>query len=403
MADVPLRGLRAIVSGAGVAGPALAWWLGRYGAEVTVVEVAPALRAGGFAVDFRGPTHLGVLRAMGVLDDLYAIRTHGKPMCCVDADGAEIYRLPADFTGGELEVYRRDLSRVLYEHSAPHAEYVFGDSVTGLAETTDGMRVEFADAPARTVDIVIGADGIHSAVRRLAFGPETDYVRHLDYYIAGWGLPNTRGVDRAARSYNVPGRAAVVAADGRDPGRAEAMVVFASPPVELGWRDVDAQKRLITERYAGLGWHVPWLLAGLADADELYFDAISRVRMPGWYTGRTALLGDAAWGVTLGGMGVGTGVVGASVLTGELALAGGDHRVAFPAYQRRMRAYAGRWQRGASPGHFLAPATATGLRVRNTLLRNGSVRKLMLSSTKSLATTADLPDYPRPVVNDGVR
>lgn len=238
--------------------------------------------------------------------------------------------------------------------------YVFGDTITSLVETGDGIRVEFANAAARTVDIVIGADGIHSTVRQLAFHPETDCVRHLGYYIAGWSLSNTRGVDRVAHSYNVPGRAAIVAADGRDPGRAEAQVVFASPPVELGWWDVAAQKRLVTERFADLGWHVPWLLAGLADADELYFDAISRVRMPSWHTGRAVLLGDAAWGVTLGGMGVGTGVVGAYVLAGELAMAGGDHHTAFPAYERRMRAYAGRWQRGASPGKFLAPATAAG-------------------------------------------
>src|SRR5579875_196685 len=140
----PLRGQRILISGAGVAGPALAYWLGRYGADTTVVEVAPGLRASGFAVDFRGPTHLGVLRKMGVLDELRGIQTHAGAMSCVDANDREIFRLPAEFAGGDIEVYRRDLSRVLYEHSAGRAEYLFGEAVTNLTQTDDGVQVEFA-------------------------------------------------------------------------------------------------------------------------------------------------------------------------------------------------------------------------------------------------------------------
>lgn len=389
-----LRGLRVLVSGAGVAGPGLAWWLTRYGAEVTVVEVAPALRASGFAVDFRGPTHLGVLAAMGVLDDLRAVQTRGGAMSCVDERGREIFRLPAEFAGGELEVYRRDLSRILYRHGADRVGYLFGDQITALSETADGVHVEFDHADARTVDLVVGADGLHSGVRRLAFGPESGYVRHLGYQLAGWDLPNELGVGVLPQQYNVPGRMASVAADQRAPTRAGAFVVFTAPDPEGDWCDLDQQKKIIAEAFDGLGWHVPHLLAGLRDAPELYFDSISKVRVPRWHTGRVALLGDAAWGVTLGGMGVGTGVVGGYVLAGELAAADGDHRIAFPAYERRLRDYAMRWQRGASPGPFLAPATASGLWLRNRLLRTRSVQALLVRGTRSLATDLDLPDYP---------
>ncbi|MEH1168436.1 FAD-dependent monooxygenase [Micromonospora sp. CPCC 205539] len=394
--SLALRGLRVLVSGAGVAGPAFAWWLTRYGAEVTVVELAPALRTSGFAVDFRGPTHLGVLAAMGVLDDLRAVQTRGGAMSCVDEHGREIFRLPAEFAGGELEVRRRDLSRILHRRSADRAEYLFGDQITALTETVDGVHVEFDRAGARTVDLVVGADGLHSGVRRLAFGPESGYVRHLGYHLAGWELPNELGVGPLSQQYNVPGRMASVAADQSDPTRAGAFVVFTAPDPEGDWYDLDQQKKIITTALDGLGWHVPHLLASLRDAPELYFDSISKVRVPRWHAGRTALLGDAAWGVTLGGMGVGTGIVGGYVLAGELAVAGGDHRIAFPAYERRLRDYAMRWQRGASPGPFLAPATAGGLWLRNRLLRTRPVQAMLVRGTRSLATDLDLPDYPAP-------
>ncbi|MGR6321145.1 FAD-dependent monooxygenase [Micromonospora soli] len=390
---VSLRGFRVLVSGAGVAGPAVAWWLARYGAEVTVVEAAPALRTSGFAVDFRGPTHLGVLAAMGVLDELRAVQTHAGAMSRVDEHDREIFRLPAEFAGGELEVRRRDLSRILYERGADRVGYRFGDRITALTETADGVRVDLARGDSRTVDLVVGADGMHSGVRRLALGPESAYVTHLGYHLAGWDLPNDLAAGPVPRQYNVPGRMASVTADPREPDRATALVVFAGPRQEHDRLDLDRQKALIGDAFAGLGWHVPRLLAGLRDAPEVYFDAIARVRVPRWHSGRAVLLGDAAWGVTLGGMGVGTGLVGAYVLAGELALAGGDHRVALPAYERRMRTYASRWQRGASPGHFLAPASGWGLWLRDRLLAARPVQSMLVRSTGSLATEADLPDY----------
>lgn len=391
---LPLRGLRVLVSGAGVAGPVAAYWLSRHGADVTVVEIAPALRTGGFAVDFRGPTHLDVLRRTGVLDELRRLQTHGGAMSCVDADDREIFRLPAEFAGGDLEVRRRDLSRVLVERGADTVDHVFGDRITALTDTPDGVRVDLLHGESRTFDLVVGADGVHSGVRRLAFGDHSRYVHHLGYHIAGWDLPNEHGFDRVPRQYNVPGRMVSVSADQDAPARASAMVVFASQQLDIDWRDTDRQKRLIAERLAGLGWHVPYLLSTLADAPELYFDSISRVRVPAWHSGRTALLGDAAWGVTLGGMGVGTGLVGGYVLAGELAAAAGDHRVAFPAYEQRMRRYAAAWQRGANPGRFLAPASAAGLWLRNTMFRTQMVQRMLVSSSRSIATTSDLPDYP---------
>jgi 2-polyprenyl-6-methoxyphenol hydroxylase-like FAD-dependent oxidoreductase len=393
MSDSGLRGVRVLISGAGVAGPALAYWLSRHGADTTVVEIAPKLRGSGFAVDFRGPTHLGVLSKMGVLEELRAVQTHGGAMRWVDEQDREIFTLPAEFAGGDIEVRRRDLSRVLYERSADRTEYLFGDAITAATETAGGIRVEFTRQAPRTFDVMIGADGLHSGVRRIVFGPEESYVRHLGYYLGGWDVSNPLTTDSTPLHYNVPGRMVSVSADQRDPGRAGALVVFASPRLEHDWHDVDQQKKLITDSFTGLRWHVPHLLAGLQDAPEVYFDSISRVRVPTWWSGRTALLGDAAWGVTLGGMGVGTGIVGAYVLAGELAAAGGDHRTGFAAYEARMRPYTARWQRGAGPGRFLAPASALGLRFRNAVLGTRVAQRMLVGSTRTMATDVDLPEY----------
>ena len=382
-----------LISGAGIAGPALAYWLGRYGFRPTVVELAPALREGGQAVDFRGETHLTVLERMDVLDELRRIQTGGSPVRFVDEHGRTLLHLPADFAGGDVEVLRGDLSRVFVERSLPHTEYVFGDSITGLTETADGVRATFQHGAPRTFDLVIGADGLHSQVRRLAFGPEEDYVSHLGYYAATWSLPNHLGVAAGSVGLNAPGRLASVGADHRDPTRAGAFFVFASPPLAYDRHDVARQKTLIVEAFEGLGWEVPRLLDSLRQAPELYFDSISRADVPSWSTGRVALLGDAACGATIGGMGTGTGTVAAYVLAGELALAGGDHRTAFARYEQTLRAYAEGCQRGGDrTGKFLAPATPTGLRLRNGLLSRRALMNWMLKEGQKVSTVA-LPDY----------
>ena len=389
-----LANLRVLISGAGVAGPALALRLAEDGARVTVVEIAPRMRGSGFAVDFRGPTHTAVLQRLGVLDDLRARQTHGSAMTGVDEHDREIFTLPAAFTGGELEVARRDLSRLLHDRGADRIEYLFGDTIIGLDDTGTDVRVDFRDSGTRVFDLVIGADGMHSTVRRLTFGDEHRFLRPLGYYIAGWDLLNTFGIHGSSRYFNVPGRMASISPDPRDPARATAMVVFRSTRPAIDWHDEDAQKKLIRHTFIDLPWHVPALLDTLPNATDLYFDSIAKINAPDWTRGRIALLGDAAWGLTLGGMGVGTGLVGAHVLAGELASARANHQVAFTAYEQRMRAYAGRWQKGANPGKFLAPATRRGLALRNRLLAAGVVQRMLLSGTKSLATDADLPAYP---------
>ncbi|MFG2877487.1 FAD-dependent monooxygenase [Streptomyces sp. NPDC048337] len=399
-----------LISGASIAGPALAHWLGRHGFRPTVVELAPALRPGGQAVDFRGETHLTVLDRMGILDELRRIQTGGSPMTFVDAEDNPLLHLPAEFAGGDIEVPRGDLSRVLYESSLPTTEYLFGDSITSLTETATGVDVTFRHAPPRTFDLVIGADGLHSNVRRLAFGPESDHVTHLGHYAATWTLPNHPTLrptttppsapsgpipthPTGSTAYNAPGRLASVSTSRTDPTRAAAFLVFASPELTYDRHDLEAQKAILKQAFAGLPWKVGHLLSSLPEADDLYFDSISRADVPTWSAGRIALVGDAACGATIGGMGTGTGIVSAYVLAGELSRSPDDHQAAFARYESLLRPYAQDCQKGGDrTGPFLAPGTKLGLRLRNGLLSRRRILNWMLKAGKD-ATALPLPTY----------
>ncbi|MFD8478290.1 FAD-dependent monooxygenase [Kitasatospora sp. NPDC059673] len=384
--------MQILISGAGIGGPALAHWLGRYGHRPTVVELAPALRAGGQAVDFRGPTHLTVLQRMGLLEELRTLDTGGNPMTFTDRHGRVRLRLPADFAGGEIEIPRGELAQLLHRHSESTTEYLFGNTVTALRQDDRGVRVAFRYGPERRFDLVIGADGLHSRIRALAFGPERDYVRHLGYYAATWQLPNTLGLPAGSTGINTPGRLAAAGADPRDPARAGAFLLFASPQLDHDRHDTEALKSLLQQRFADLGRPVPHLLDTLRDAEDLYVDSISRADVPNWSNGRIALLGDAACGATIGGMGTGTALVAAYVLATELARADGDFRTAFTRYERAVRPYAERCQRGGDrTGPFLAPRTAAGLRARNALLGRRRILDRMLQLGQDVATM-ELPE-----------
>jgi 2-polyprenyl-6-methoxyphenol hydroxylase-like FAD-dependent oxidoreductase len=384
-----------LISGASVAGPALAYWLDHYGFETTVVEIAPALRKGGYAVDFRGPTHLTVLKRMGIMDQLQALRTGGSPTRFVDETGRSLLHLPAEVTGGDLEVARSDLARVLYERSNDTVEYLFGDTITGLEQSSDGVQVRFEKAPTRRFDLVIGADGMHSRVRHLEFGPQERFVRPLGYYLAGWDVRCDWDLHGEAQAYNRPGTAIALVAGVHDPDRANVLGIFASKPRPETRGDRLRQHAALEEVYGGQGWHVPALLAALPSATDAYFDAIARVDVPAWSSGRVALLGDAACGATFGGMGTGTAIVAAYVLAGELAQAGGDHAAAFDRYERIVRPYATRCQKGGrSAAKLLAPGSRTTLYLRNLFLGSRSGSRLALREATKPAHGLSLPEYP---------
>ncbi|WP_447040220.1 FAD-dependent monooxygenase [Streptomyces sp. DSM 118878] len=366
-----LAHLDVLISGASVAGPALALWLARHGARVTVVEKAPALREGGFAVDFRGDVHRTVLRRMGIWDEVHRRQTHMGRQTIVEADGTERVELPAFLMSGDVEIFRGDLSGILYERTRDAVEYVFGDSVATLTEHSEGVDVTFDRGAPRRFDLVVGADGLHSHTRRLVFGDESRYLRHLGYYVAGFSIPNHLGLDRTALMYSEPGRTLMINNYDGDPQRAGAGLVFASERLDHDRHDKEQQKRLLADRFAGMGWpQAAKALEGLESADDLYFDAIAQIHVDRLSRGRVVLLGDAGYGATMGGIGTGTALVCAYVLAGELAAARGDHRVAFAAYEAEVRDYARGCQKiSGNAGPFLAPPTEKKIRSRDRAYR----------------------------------
>jgi 2-polyprenyl-6-methoxyphenol hydroxylase-like FAD-dependent oxidoreductase len=374
--------------------------LDRCGFDVTVVELAPALRQGGYAVDFRGGVQLAVLERMGLLDQVRGHQTGGHPARFVDETGATVLSMPPEFTGGNLEIQRADLSRLLYEHSRERVEYRFGDAIAALNQTPAGVDVTFDHAPSDRFDLVIGADGLHSRVRRLAFGPEDDYVRHLGYYIAGWDLPNIWQLDGEQRFHNTPGTLAGVSEQMHGPDRANTTFIFASSadPALRGNRD--RQRGLLRRRvYGGQGWYVPQLVDAFPAATDIYFDSVSRVAVPRWSTGRIALLGDAASGATLSGTGTGTAIVGGYALAGELARARRHHTEAFQRYEQLIRPYAIRDKTGGrTVARLFAPGSRTTLWLRNRILGSSMCSGFILRAVAKQADSLTLPEYPGPAL-----
>lgn len=374
---------RVLISGASIAGPALAYWLNHYGFDVTVVEKASEVRPGGQPVDFKGATHRTVLSRMGILDAVRQAQVGSSDGTIVDADGRKIGVFPGEFSGGEINIARGDLAKLLYDRTSATCEYVFGDSITSLTDSVDGVDVTFTHSAPRRFDLVVGADGIHSNVRNLAFGPESDYVSHLGYYYdAQFDFASNED-----QMYNEPGRMAAVSG-GKDP----AFLVFKSEPLDYDRDDVDQQKKLLIDAYRGGAWKISELLVQIPGTTYFWMDSISRVTTDRFASGRVALVGDSAYGNALGGFGTGLAIVGAYVLAGESSRANGDHNVAYGQYELKFRTYSKVSQK-VNAGRLMAPSTRRGIRARNLMFSAAVLFTPLMKLIDRFATDITLEDY----------
>lgn len=360
-----------LVSGGGIAGSALAFWLSRRGFRPTVVERAPDPRDGGAPVDVRGEA-VDVVERMGALDRIRRARTDIRDLRFVDdagkrLGGVDMRRFQRD---RDLEVLRGDLARILRE-TAADAEHVFGDWPTELRQDSGGVEVAFRSGHVRRFGLVVGADGLHSGVRQLVFGPEDEFRHHLGYCAAVVTVPKELAADRSVLLHNTPGKVVALYSSGNHDD-ARALFLFRSPEEHDGGDrgDLEQQRQTVLDAFTGQSPKVSELLDELRRAPDFFFDSLSQIRMPTWSEGRVALVGDAAHApALLSGAGSSLALVGAERLARELG-DGDDHRTAFARYENAHRPAAERGQRGtSSSARVLVPDTRFGLWTRNHLSR----------------------------------
>jgi 2-polyprenyl-6-methoxyphenol hydroxylase-like FAD-dependent oxidoreductase len=395
-----MSGKSILISGAGIAGPTLAYWLMAYGLTPTLVERAPRPRTGGYVIDFWGLGY-DVAEKMGLLPELRRRGYDVRELRLVDDRGRRVGGFDAavfrELTGGRyVSLARSELALLLYEKIKGRCEILFGDGITEIEERDDGVHVAFEHASERTFDLVIGADGLHSEVRRLVFGTGEWSEKYLGYMVAAFQADGYRPRDDLAYvSYALPGRQVARFAMRGD--RTMFLFVFtADAPPAVAAHDTAAQKAVLRAKFGDAGWECPQILAALDDTDDLYFDRVSQIHMGTWSKGRVALTGDAAFCVSLlAGQGSALAMAAAYVLAGELGHAGAAPETAFQRYEQILRPLIATKQKAAAQfaGSF-APKSRLGLFVRNQVTKTLAlpfVAKLVLGP--SLLDHIDLPDY----------
>ncbi|GLZ46518.1 FAD-binding monooxygenase [Actinomycetospora sp. NBRC 106375] len=391
----------ALISGASIAGPALAHQLAARGWRTTVVERAPQRRDEGQNIDVRGAGR-EALRRMGLEEAVLAAGTGEVGLRFVDDDGAAVAEFPAgenDTAGGtaEMEVLRGELSRILLERTAEATDYRFGTQIRDLADHGDHVTATLSDGEVVDADLVVVAEGTRSRTRDLVL-PDAE-VRDVGLQVAYLTIPRTPDDDRWWRWHSAPGsRSTSLRPDNL--GTTRAMLAFLTDVRGLGELDRDAHVTVLRRTYADVGWQAPRVLAALDDA-PMYFDAVAQIRLPRWSAGRTVLLGDAAWATGPFGLGTSLALVGAYVLAGELD-AQRDVGAALARYEERMRPFVAEAQ-DVKPAALRAmnPRSSTGLAVQRTVLGavgslasvfGGLVEKLTGPPSEAI----ELPDYPAP-------
>ncbi|WP_188826886.1 FAD-dependent monooxygenase [Nocardia camponoti] len=337
--------LRVLVSGGGIAGNAVALQLLRNGIRTTVVERATAPRPGGQAVDLRGPSKEAAER-MGLMPGIAKRQLDERGMSYVDGDGKIYARMAMeDFDGegavAEIEITRGDLNQVLLDAidttDQTLLDYRYGDHITALTEDETGVDVTFASGATGRYDLVVGADGVHSATRKLAFGPEDQFATYLGGYCSYFTMPTPAGVRPGwFEMRSVPGAMLGLRPD-RDPATSKAILIVRADHDPTLRRDVTAQHNLLNSFLADAGWRSADILAAMETTPDYYFDELVRIDMPTLSAGRVTLLGDAGYcGSPMTGMGTAMAIVGAYVLAGEIASTPTDLTGALKRYEETL-------------------------------------------------------------------
>lgn len=361
-----------LISGAGIAGTALAFWLKKFGFNPAIVEVAPRLREGGYAIDFWG-AGFDVAEKMEILPGLSKVDLKLSELTFVDKNnkrrGGMNYRKVVKWMNGRaFTLLRSDLAKTIYNNLDKDIEIIFGDKISKIEQSENEVSITFQSGKTRSFDLVVGADGLHSNVRNMIFGDETQFEKYYGYYTASYTIPNPKG-DKEFSMYNVPSKQ--VALYPTNENTSAVLYVFASPKrLSYNHHDIETQKQILRNQFENIGWRCADLISKIDTAPDFYFDAVSQIQMKNWSKNRVVLVGDACdCPSLLSGQGSTLAMVGAYILAGELKNANGNFKVAFEQYQNIFKEFIDDKQQLAQKfAKQFVPKSTFGIWLRNVVV-----------------------------------
>jgi 2-polyprenyl-6-methoxyphenol hydroxylase-like FAD-dependent oxidoreductase len=363
-----------LISGAGIAGTALAFWLNRFGFNPTIIEYAPELRKGGYAIDFMG-AGFDVAEKMGIIPALQNADLNISSIAFVNKDnkvkGSMNYqKIKKALNNRAFTLLRSDLAKIIYQSLDRETEVIFGDTITEIEQDEEKVIVTFKSGITRSFDLLVGADGLHSNVRNLIFGAETQFEKYYGYYTSSFTIDDFADDGRAFSMFNVPGKQ--VAVYSLNVEKTATFFIFSSPEkLNYKYHDIETQKRILKNEFINAGWKCVALLSGIDATSDFYFDSISQINMEHWNKGRIILVGDAGCCPSLlSGKGSTLAMVGAYILAGELKLANGDYKMAFTEYENIFKPFIDKKQKSAqSFAKSFVPKSNFGIWIRNQAFR----------------------------------
>jgi 2-polyprenyl-6-methoxyphenol hydroxylase-like FAD-dependent oxidoreductase len=360
-----------LISGAGIAGLTLAYWLKKFGFNPTIVEISPRLREGGYAIDFWG-AGFDVAEKMEMISDLEKVDLNISEVAFVDEDnrrkgGINYRKLKEMMNGRAFTFLRSDLSKTIYNRLDKDTEVIFGDAIRRIEQNQGGVTVSFHSGNIRSFNLIVGADGLHSNVRNLVFGNETQFEKYFGYYTASFTIEEGVTHNTSFLTYNTPCKQAALYSTNEH--KTATFFIFTSPEkLSYNHHDLEQQKEILKGEYENAGWKCAQLLSKIDAAPDFYFDVVSQIQMNQWSKNRVTLVGDACdCPSLLSGQGSTLAMVGAYILAGELKEADGNYKAAFERYENIFKPFIDRKQRLAQIfAKSLVPKSKFGIWLRNT-------------------------------------
>lgn len=359
-----------LISGAGIAGVTLAFWLKKFGFNPTIIEISPTLREGGYAIDFMG-AGFDVAEKMNIISDLEKADLNISNVAFVDKDNNEkgsmnYQKIKKVLKNRAFTILRSDLAKIIYKSLDKETEFIFGDTIKKIEQDEEKVLVTMKIGLTRRFDLLVGADGLHSIVRKLIFGDESQFEKYYGYYTSSFTIDNFAKKGRAFSMFNVPNKQVAVYSI-KEEKVASFFIFTSAEKLDYEHHDIEKQKQILKNEFLNVGWKCNDLLSKIDTTTDFYFDSISQIKMEQWSKGRVSLVGDACYCPSLlSGKGSTLAMVGAYILAGELKLANGNYKTAFEEYEKLLKPFMEKKQKSAqSFAKSFVPKSNFGIWLRN--------------------------------------